>query len=181
MQELLNWTIDTIREDISTDLSWLEEKKFDWTPLVANTLKKVIQKNYSVLVITDDRQQWFANYVLGKLNSKYRPYLPFYDFNKFCSSIKDIKSQEDIDLVIDMLNISFPSGFLFWYIGGTEHKNFALQRFYEGSFLWLVDKDQQGAISFHEYDKYLDIKLVQLYSLLDKTIDAAMFGNIELD
>jgi hypothetical protein len=181
MQELLNWTIDTIREDISTDLSWLEEKKFDWTPLVAKTLKKVIEQNYSVLIITDDTQQWFANYILDKLNSKQRPFLPFYDFNKFHSKTKNFKSAEDVNLVIDMLNISFPNGFLFWYIGSVEHKNFTLQRYYEESFLWLIDKDQQGAISFHKDDKYLDMKLIQLYLLLDKTIDAALFGKIQLD
>ncbi|OPX26373.1 MAG: hypothetical protein B1H07_04545 [Campylobacteraceae bacterium 4484_166] len=181
MQELLNWTIDTIREEISSDLSWLEEKKFDWTPLVSKTLKKVFEKNYSVLIITDDEHQWFERYILDKINNKSRPLLPFYSFGNICSNKKDFKSQEDINLVKDMLDISFPNGFIFWYIGKTSHKNFILQRFYNESFSWLIGDIQQGAMSFRKDDKYIDIKLVQLYLLLDKTIDATLFADITLD
>ena len=50
MQEFLNWTIKTIREDKLIG-SWLEERKYDWTPLVAKNISAIINHNKSVLII----------------------------------------------------------------------------------------------------------------------------------
>ncbi len=47
MQDFLNWTIDTIRSDRLIG-SWLEERKYEWTPLVAKSMKYLLEQNRSV-------------------------------------------------------------------------------------------------------------------------------------
>ena len=46
MQEFLNWTIDTVREDRLLG-SWLEEKKFEWTSIVSKFVTNIIDLGYS--------------------------------------------------------------------------------------------------------------------------------------
>lgn len=114
MQEFLNWTVDTIRQDKIIS-PWLEEKKFEWTPLVSKNIINVLDKNFSVLIITDSDREWFLNYILSNINlTKYnRPFLPYYDFRAFFKNINSIRSEEDISNIKDMLKISFPNGVLF--------------------------------------------------------------------
>jgi hypothetical protein len=45
LQEFLNWTVDTIREDRLIS-PWLEEKKFEWTPVVARNITNILDKNF---------------------------------------------------------------------------------------------------------------------------------------
>ena len=40
LQEFLNWTVDTIREDKLLS-PWLEEKKFEWAPLVSKNITNI--------------------------------------------------------------------------------------------------------------------------------------------
>jgi hypothetical protein len=125
MQEILNWTIDTIRKEAIVDSTWLEEQKFEWTPLVVKSLKSLIDDNCTVLILTDNDRQWFGQYILNNINepTNGRPNLPFYDFKALCINYQNIHSQEDIQLILDMLNISFPNGYIFWYIGKGEDKH----------------------------------------------------------
>ena len=81
MQEFLNWTVDTIREDRLIS-PWLEEKKYEWTPLVSKNIYNLLERGFSIIVVTDKEREWFLEYVLGNINSTKlnRPFLPFYDF-----------------------------------------------------------------------------------------------------
>jgi len=118
LQEFLNWTVDTIREDKLLS-PWLEEKKFEWAPLVSKNITNILDKSYSILIITDKEREWFLNYILSNINSSKlnRPFLPFYDFSSFYKNLDQIKSEDDISNIKDMLKISFPNGYCFWYIG----------------------------------------------------------------
>ena len=38
----------------------------------------------------------------------------------FYKNLEDLKSDEDFNFLRDMLNISFPNGYCFWYIGKSQ-------------------------------------------------------------
>jgi hypothetical protein len=183
MQEILNWTIKTIREEEIIDSTWLEEQKFEWTPLVVKSLKNVLNDNSTILIVTDEPRNWFGNYILSNINdSKHgRPNLPFYDFKAICNNYHNLHSQQDIQLIIDMLNISFPNGYTFWYIGTGACKHSILAKYHSNSFLWLIDETIPGCLTFKEDDTMLDIKLIQMYKLFNKTLDAILFAEVNID
>jgi hypothetical protein len=182
MQEFTNWTVKTIREDRYIG-SWMEEKKFDWIPIVSKTVTNIIDKNKSILIITDNERDWFLSYILNKINSSTnnRPMLPFFDFNSFVQNIDKLTSEKDIALVKDLLDISFPKGYIFWYIGRGQSKKSILPKVSKNSFLWLLDENRQNSFHFNSLDEALDMKLLQLYRLFDKTLDATLFAQIEVD
>ncbi len=182
MQEFTNWTVKAIREDKYIG-SWMEERKFDWIPIVAKTITNIVDKGKSVLVITDDDRDWFLHYVLGKINSpkNNRPLLPFYDFTGMVKHTYKLTGDEDMEFVRDMLDISFPNGYIFWYIGRSQSKKAIFPKVSYGSFLWLFDEDVQNSFNLKGDDETLDMKLLQLYRLFDKTLEAALFSHIEVD
>jgi hypothetical protein len=183
MQEILNWTIDTIRQEEKIDFTWLEEQKFEWTPLVIKTLKSLVNDNYSILILSDDDRYWFTNYILSNINDRKnnRPNLPFYDFRSLYGKYNKINSEEDIKLINDMLNISFPNGYVFWYIGKGNSKEFMLPRYHDNSFLWLIDETLPKSLIFSENDSLLDIKLLQMYKLFSQTLNAILFAEVIVD
>ncbi len=183
MQEVLNWTINTIRQEDTVDSSWLEEKKFEWAPLVVKTLKSLLNKNYTILIISDDDKQWFKEYILTQINhtKNGRPNLPIYDFQSIYHHYNKVQSEEDIQLIIDMLNISFPNGYLFWYIGKGNSKQSIIPKYHANSFLWLIDEELPGSLTLNGDDPTLDMKLLQIYKLFDKTLNASLFAEISLD
>ena len=180
MQEFINWTVDTIREDQLLG-SWLDERKFDWTPLVSKSITNVIDKGKSVLIITDKEYEWFAKYILTNINksSNRRPLLPFYDFNAFNSNIDDIKTENDIELIKDMLDISFPNGYFFWYIGRSNSKRANLAKFSHKPLLWIIDEELPNSFVLRG-DEQLNFKLLQMYRLFDKTLAAVLFGEVDV-
>jgi hypothetical protein len=182
LQEFTNWTLKTIREDKYIG-SWLEERKFDWIPIMAKTVTNIIDKGKTILLVTDSGRNWFAEYLLSKINSSQfsRPHLPIYDFYGMLRGDHHFSNDMDIELIKDMLDISFPNGYIFWYIGKSNSKKAVLPKVTSGSFLWLFDEDYQNSFNMKSTDETLDMKLMQLYRLFDKTIDATLFGEIEVD
>lgn len=182
MQEFLNWTVSTIREDRLLS-SWLEEKKFEWTPVVSKNISNILDKGRSVIIITDDDRKWFLDYILININSSKlnRPYLPFYDFNSLSYNLNNIKSDEDISCIKDMLDISFPNGYCFWYIGKSQDAKATLAKVSKNSFLWLFDEERQDAFNLKSNDEALDMKLLQMFRLYNKTISATLFAQINVD
>ncbi len=178
MQEFLNWTIDTIRNDKLIG-SWLEERKYDWTPLVAKSITNIIDYQQPVLIITDDEREWFSKYILSTINRSERPFLlPFYDF-KACS--QNIKADSDIALIKDMLNISFPNGYSFWYIGRSQSSKANIAKVSKNSFLWIFDEEVPNSFHLRGNDEALDLKLLQMFKLYDKTLSAAFFAQIDVE
>jgi hypothetical protein len=182
LQEFTNWTIDTIREDKILS-SWLEEKKYDWIPLVAKSIINIIDKQQSILIITDDERDWFGQYIMSNINAakNCRPLLPFYDFKTFTNHITSIKTESDIELVKDMLSISFPNGYSFWYIGRGQSPNANIAKISKNSLLWLFDEEIPNSFSLRSDDEWLDMKLLQMFHLYNKTISASLFAQIDVD
>ena len=182
MQEFLNWTVDTIREDRLIS-PWLEEKKYEWVPLVSKSIVNIFDKGCSVLIITDSERDWFLKYILSNINSQKqnRPFLPFYDFKSFYKNLDEIKSEEDISFIKDMLNISFPNGYCFWYIGKSHSTKSTLAKFSKNSFLWVFDEEIQDAFNLKSSDEALDMKLLQMFRLYNKTLSAALFAEINVE
>lgn len=181
MQEFLNWTIDTIREDKLIS-PWLEEKKYEWTPLVSKSITNILDKGCSVIILTDREREWFLEYVLSNINAKKnnRPYLPFYDFRAICKQIDDVKSENDVSMIKDMLEISFPNGYCLWYIGRGQDVRATIPKVSKKSFLWLLDEEMQNSFNLRSNDEALDMKLLQMFRLYDKSLSAALFADTDV-
>ena len=181
MQEFINWTVDTIRHDKYLG-SWIEERKYDWVPLISKSVHNLIEKEKSVLIITDKDFDWYMKYILTNINKlkHNRPLLPFYDFNSFNSDLDSIKTENDIELIKDMLDISFPKGYFFWYIGKSQSKRATLAKFSNKPLLWIMDEELPNSFVLRSNDESLDMKLLQMYRLFDKTLSAALFAEIDV-
>ena len=180
MQQLLSWTLDTIREEKSS-FSWMEECRYEWAPLVKNAISQLIDGK-SILILTDDRCNWFGKYLLSKMNdiSQNRPFLPIYHLNDSFPHLKTIQTAEDISILEDLFEISHPDGYYIWYIGEASHPYTKIAYRNDDSFLWVIDEEIQNSFLLRSKDGLLDIKLLQLYKLFDKTISAVLFGELEL-
>ncbi len=181
MQQLLKWTLDAIREEESS-FSWMEEYRYEWSPLVKSAVEQVI-KGKTVLILTDDSREWFAKYILNSINDldKDRPIVPFYELADCFSHLKNLNSSQDLQLLEDMLDISYPNGYYIWYIGKGEHPYTKLAYRSDYNFLWILDAEVQNSFILSSVDKELDIKLIQLYKLFDKTLFSAIFGELDLE
>lgn len=181
MQELLKWTLDAIREEGSS-FSWMEEHRFAWAPLVNNALQQVLEGK-TVLLMTDRPRKWFESYILGKVNDlgKNRPLLPFYPLLVCMPNILMMRTAEEIDLLEDMLELSYPNGYIIWYIGKGDHPLMKIANRNDDNFLWLMDEELQNSFHLRDADPRLDVKLIQLYKLFDETLSAALFGELTLE
>jgi hypothetical protein len=181
MQQLLEWTLSTIRSE-SSDFSWMEEFRFDWTPLVKSAAAKILE-GQTVLLLTDKRREWFGRYVLGTVNRPElkRPYLPFYPLEGIFPNLSEMESNQDMQLLEDMLEISYPHGWFLWYIGESGDRNAKFAYRNDENFLWLLDEQVPGSFTLRRHDPLLDIKLLQLYKLFDRTLEAALFNEVGLE
>ena len=181
MKQLLAWTLETIRGEESS-FSWMEEHRFAWAPLVNSAVSQIIHGK-TVLVITDHSHKWFAKYILNQVNDpeKNRPFLPFYQLVEAFPRLNELKSGDDVQLLEDMLDISFPNGYYLWYIGRGDHPYMKIANRNDDNFLWLMDEQAQNSFHLRSADVLLDIKLLQLYKLFDQTLSAAIFGNLDIE
>jgi hypothetical protein len=181
MQALLNWTLEVIREDHS-DFSWMEELRFDWTPLVKSALEKMVA-GQTVLIVTDDKRKWFSKYIRNAVNcpDKGRPFLPIYDLQSCFPSLQSVRDNQDMDLLEDMLDISFPNGYFIWYIGDSKYTYTKISFRNDENFLWVMNDQVPNSFPFRDSDPLLDIKLIQLYKLFDKTVEAVLCGEVDID
>ncbi len=180
MQKLLDWTLETIRQEES-GFSWMEEYRYEWAPLVQSAAAKVLD-GQSVLVITDDENHWFGDYIATKINILHnnRPLLPFYQLKALFPNLPSISSTQEIEILEDMLDISYPDGYFIWYIGSGDHSYAKLAYRNDENFLWIVDEEIPNSFPLRGSDVLLDIKLLQLFKLFNQTIDAALFGELDL-
>ena len=180
MRSLLDWTLEAIREEPS-DFSWMEERRHDWTPLIEGVLDRIVQGE-AVLLLTDPRRRWFEQYALSAINDpgKERPFLPFQSLRGIFSDLQGIDTDMRITLMEDMLEIMYPQGYLFWYIGEGGHPYTKIAYHKENNFLWLINEEVSGSFLLRESDPLMDIKLLQLYRLFDKSVEAVLHGQVEL-
>jgi len=181
MQQLLKWTLETIREEESC-FSWMEECRYEWAPLARSAVSQVVEGK-TVLIVTDEAHKWFAKYILNAINdlSKQRPLLPFYQLTENFPNLQNIHATQDIQLLEDMLDISYSNGYYIWYIGRGDHPYTKLAYRNHDNFLWVLDEEVQNSFSLRSSDPLLDIKLLQLYKLFDSTLTAALFGDLDLE
>jgi len=181
MTPLLNWTLDAIREEDSS-FSWMEECRYDWVPVAQSAVNKIIQ-GQTILLLTDEKRAWYAKYVASKINSLHyeRPFLPIYTLKSMFPDLDKMNNTQELDLLEDMLDISYPNGYFIWYIGSAEsaYTKFAFRS--DENLLWIIDGDVPNSFYLRAGNSSLDIKLIQLFKLFNKTINAGLFGEINLD
>ena len=181
MKSFDQWTLETIRYDKSM-MNWLEERRYEWIPLAVDAIKRVVM-GHTILILCDDERQWFCDYVLTSINKplKNRPFIPIYDLKKIAPFLDRVKNNQDIELLFDMFNLSFEDRYFIWYIGKSISPYVNIAKNKEDSFLWILDEDMQNNFTLKSYDEMLDIKLLQLFRLFDKSLDVAMFAQVQFE
>jgi len=177
---LLDWTLEAIRDEAS-DFSWMEEYRYDWVPLAKSALERIVE-GQTVLLLSDPRRKWFEQYILNAVNapSRERPFLPIHSLGAIFPNLQAMDSTARIALLEDMLDIAYPQGYFLWYIGEGSHPYTKIAYRSEENFLWLINDEVAGSFVLRDSDPLLDIKLLQLYRLFDRSIEAALFGQVEL-
>ncbi len=181
LKDLLTWTLEAIRSD-DTMMSWLEERRYEWAPIVGNAISKILE-GQSVIIITDDTSRWFEEYLVRQINrpGTNRPLLPFFSFDALYPFAASIRKDQDVDLLFDMMDLSYPQGYFFWYIGKADHQMARIALRNEESLLWVMDEEMANSFTLKSYDEMIDIKLLQLFRLFDKTLGAALFAEVDVD
>lgn len=179
--EFDKWTLNAIRYDDSF-MNWIEERRYEWLPLASLALQKIVNGS-SIVIITDKEREWFGKYIIDSINKpiKNRPFIPTFVLKDMFSFVDSIKKDEDIELLYDTLNLSFKDDYFFWYIGRGDSSRAMIAKRREDSFLWIMDEQMQNSFYLKSYDDLLDLKLFQLFRLFDKSLDAAIFGEVELN
>ena len=175
--DLNRFVMDLIRKK---NYKWLEERRLDFVPLLSVFLQQVLDGK-SVLIITDEKRKWYGEYLINKINnfSEFKPqFFPFYILENLVPQIHIAKHPEDFDMIEDMLNVSF-NEYIFWYIGQeTSLLKFARRR--PESFYWIMDNDLSKNFYLKSTDTFLDNKLLHLGDIVNDSLNAAVFGEVEI-
>ena len=181
MQGFSSWTLDTIRKE-GSEMSWMEERRFDWVAITAAAIMRMVEAQ-TFLLITDREREWFARYTLNRLNrfDTQRPLLPIVSLESLFPHIDKIEEREQMQLLDDMLALSFSGGYTFFYIGKGSDSRAQIAKHHDESLLWLIDEQAQNSFYLNGRDPKLDIKMIQLLGLFDKSIDAILFNEVDLE
>ena len=180
MQDFIQWTLKAIRDE-GPLMSWMEERRVEWTPLLASRLKFLLEGR-AFITISDEERRWFEIYLLKKMNhsKSIRPFLPFFSLRSLYPSLDEIETNEQKQLLKDMLSLAFPNGYVFFYVGKSADKSSQIAKGKDDSYMWLFDEQAQNSFYLSSSDGALDIKLLSLFRLFDKSIDAALFAKVTL-
>jgi len=177
--DFAQWSLDTIRGE-GGSFSWLEEYRFEWSKTTAYALEQVLNGK-TIVLITDEKRKWFEQYILSSINSinLERPLIPIVSIDSVYTHFNVVNGGEMIDMVDDMISLSFKNDYFFWYIGKGDDKKCDIAKRKDESYFWIFDEDFNNAFTLKSYDADLDIKLLQLYRLFDASLNAAMFGEVD--
>ncbi|OIP55710.1 MAG: hypothetical protein AUK54_03475 [Helicobacteraceae bacterium CG2_30_36_10] len=180
MLDFARWSLDTIREEGSF-LSWLEEQRFDWTTTTAQAIEEILNGK-TIILITDQPRKWFQSYILSSINtpSLDRPLLPIVSIDAIYTHFNSVNGGDMIDIVDDMIALSYKDDYIFWYIGKGNDKRADIAKRRDNSYFWIFDEEFHNAFTLKSYDSNLDIKLLQLYKLFNTSLSAAMFGDVDV-
>ncbi len=180
MQDFAQWSLDAIREE-GASLSWLEEMRFEWVIPTSACIYEILQGK-TVILITDYKREWFKHYILSTINEENpsRPLIPIVPIESFYPHYDSVSGGEMIDMLEDSLHLSFGENFIFWYIGRGEDKRADIAKRRDDSYFWIFDEDFQNSFKLNSYDSHLDIKLLQLFKLFNQSLNAAIFGEIDV-
>lgn len=177
--DFAQWSLDAIREE-GAILSWLEEQRFEWSKTTAYALEQILQGK-TIILITDEKYKWLETYILSSINTEQldRPLIPIISIDNICVHYNSINGGEMIDIVDDMISLSYKEDCFFWYIGKGNDKRCDIAKRRDNSYYWMFDEDFNNAFTLKSYDKDLDVKLLQLYRLFDASLNATMFGEVD--
>lgn len=177
---LESWVLDTIRAD-DPSLSWIEERRFDFVPPVHAALEQIIE-GATVIIITDDDRAWFQEYILQTINRAKvnRPMISVTSIEGVYRQFDSVKTSEDVDMLEDMLELTYGENYFFWYIGKGDNPRADVAKRSEKNLLWVLDEEVPNALVLPSYDTMLDVKLLHLYRLFDKALNGAMFAEFTL-
>ena len=175
--DFAQWSLDAIREE-GGSLSWLEEDRFEWSKTTAFALEQILNGK-TIILITDMKRKWLERYILDSINNLERPLVPIVSIESLYPHYNDLNGGEMIDMIDDMIALSFKNDYFFWYIGKGDDKRSDIAKRKDESYFWLFDEDFNNAFTMKSYDPILDIKLLQLYRLFDASLNAAMFGEVD--
>lgn len=182
MQTLTEWTLDAIRDE-GASFSWLEEFHFEWSAITTRAIEQIISGK-SIILITDNEHKWFERYIIATINkaSKERPIVTVTKMDQMYYYFDDIADNTQmLDLIDNMLDLSFNGSYFFWYVGKSDDKRAEIAKKHDNSYLWVIDEEYPNSIMVKSYDKHVDIKLLQLYLLFDKTLSAVLYGELDID
>jgi len=179
MPDFAQWSLDAIREE-GGSLSWLEEHRFEWSKTTAYALEQILNGK-TIILITDEKRKWFENYILSSINSLIleRPLIPIISIDNLYTHYNNVSGGEMIDIIDDMISLSYKNDYFFWYIGKGDDKRSDIAKRKDESYFWIFDEDFNNAFTLKSYDPVLDIKLLQLYRLFDASLNATMFGEVD--
>ncbi|SUX11366.1 DNA replication regulator [Campylobacter sputorum subsp. sputorum] len=180
MMDFFKWTLQAIRAEGS--MSWMEERREEWSPLLASRLKFLLDGRV-FLLICDEQREWFLSYFLTNINRRSisaspRPLLPFFSLKSIYPNLDDISSKDEMALLDDLLEITFPNGFIYFYIGSSLNKRAQVAKGRDDSYMWLLDEQSQNGFSLNSKDENIDSKFLSLYSLFDKSVEAAVTAKV---
>ncbi|HFB53689.1 MAG TPA: hypothetical protein ENJ67_03045 [Sulfurimonas autotrophica] len=179
LPDFAQWSLDAIREE-GGSLSWLEEYRFEWSKTTAFALEQILSGK-TVILITDEKRKWLEQYILSSINSisLERPLVPILSIDSLYPHYNSISGGEMIDMLDDMISLSYKNDYFFWYIGKGDDKRSDIAKRKDESYFWIFDEDFNNAFTLKSYDPVLDIKLLQLYRLFDASLSATMFGEVD--
>jgi hypothetical protein len=179
MSDFAQWSLDAIREE-GGSLSWLEEHRFEWSKTTAYALEQILNGK-TIVLITDEKRKWFENYILSSINGLMleRPLIPIISIDNIYTHYNNVSGGEMIDIIDDMISLSYKDDYFFWYIGKGDDKRSDIAKRKDESYFWIFDEDFNNAFTLKSYDPVLDIKLLQLYRLFDASLNATMFGEVD--
>lgn len=177
--DFAHWSLDAIREE-GGSLSWLEELRFEWSKTTAYALEQILSGK-TIILIVDAKRKWLEHYILSSINSASaeRPLIPIMSIDTVYTHYDSVSGGEMIDMVEDMIDITFKEEYFFWYIGKGDDKRSDIAKRNDKSYFWIFDEDFSNAFMLKSYDSSLDIKLLQLYKLFNSSLNATMFGEVD--
>jgi hypothetical protein len=181
VSDFAQWSLDAIREE-GGSLSWLEEQRFDWTTTTSQALEQILEAK-TIILITDEKRKWFETYIINSINGATldRPILPIVSIDSLYPHFSSVNGGEMLDIIDDMISMSYKDDYFFWYIGRGEDKRADIAKRKNNSYLWIFDEDFVNAFKLNSHDPILDIKLLQLFHLFDSSLNAAMFGEVDFE
>ena len=176
-----SWTLETIRSQ-GAMMNWIEEARFEWSAATLQALRNILESK-TIVLITDGERKWFETYALSTINktSNERPIIPIVSIDSLYPSFDSVSGGEMIDVIDDMLDITYKGDYIFWYVGRGDDKRADIAKRNDESYLWIMDEVFINALSLKSYDKKLDIKLLQLFELFNTSLSAALFGEVDID
>ena len=178
--DFAQWSLDAIREEDGA-LSWLEEQRFNWATTSSATIADILEGK-TIILITDRKRKWLERYILSSINSDKidRPILHIVSIDSIYKHYNNINGGEMIDILDDMLSLSYKDNYIFWYIGSGDDRRSDIAKRRDSSYFWIFDEEFHNAFTMKSYDTHLDIKLLQLYRLFNASLNAAMFGEVDV-